>query len=603
MRVAFLTLLSSLQVRYNVAAAAATQLCGILDQRSALVGDRLYFSSGNYTFDDDLPWHNTSSLYVLPLDKAVDVSGPIPLSELEISPLPSQELAGGVGPISGGAGGTYLFDHTALYAYGGIIGGDANGTENGLWTYNTTKGTWGLTIVEGGGLSYGEATEGVWASDPSQSLSFYTGGWTIAYNNTNNGLVKFDSSDPAEPQWNFATALSGDMQGPNILKGSMQFVRKGQAGILVAFGGYNTTKRGTQFGPGWDWDQRSLSDIFVYDIFSNVWYLVEATGDLPPLRTEFCSGVSSAADDSSFQITIHGGWDQLYAIQLDDTYVLTLPSFEWIRVRVPNNPDGGAGRNRHKYSVRSASGFHFHSDRLTSFWVWQDAQMIIAGGGSSDYCNTSYPPIKVLDTSNYVWQTHFEPDHEAYSVPGVVRRVIGGGPNGGSTVTSPKRGWTDPALGEIFSHTLARDTYIYSDPSISPETGDAAPTPTPEPPGTQSNSGAIAGGVVGGVLGLALIAAAIWWFLVRPRQRRARDDGNQDGSSAYREKPELPSNGVARADELDSRAMGTQLPTKTDTAELEDHRYAAELAAAMQGVQSPVELEAEQHRRVPGRPV
>ena len=216
-----------------------------------------------------------------------------------------------MGPISGGAGGTYLFDHTALYAYGGIIGGDANGTENGLWTYNTTKGTWGLTIVEGGGLSYGEATEGVWAIDPSQSLSFYTGGWTIAYNNTNNGLVKFDSSDPAKPQWNFVTALSGDMQGPNMLKGSMQFVRKGQAGILVAFGGYNTTKRGTQFGPGWDWDQRPFDEIFVYDIFSNVWYLVEATGDLPPLRTEFCSGVSAAADDSSFQITIHGGYEYL----------------------------------------------------------------------------------------------------------------------------------------------------------------------------------------------------------------------------------------------------------------------------------------------------
>jgi hypothetical protein len=57
----------------------------------------------------------------------------------------------------------------------------------------------------------------------------------------------------------------------------------------------------------WDWDQRPLSDIFVYDIFSNVWYSVEATGHLPGLRAEFCSGVSSAPDDSSFQITIHGG--------------------------------------------------------------------------------------------------------------------------------------------------------------------------------------------------------------------------------------------------------------------------------------------------------
>lgn len=50
-----------------------------------------------------------------------------------------------------------------------------------------------------------------------------------------------------------------------------------------------------------------MSNIFVYDIFSNVWYLVEATGEVPPYRGEFCSGVSSAPDDSSFQITMHGG--------------------------------------------------------------------------------------------------------------------------------------------------------------------------------------------------------------------------------------------------------------------------------------------------------
>ena len=191
------------------AADNSTELCGILDQRTAIVGNTLYFSSGNYTFNNGLEWINTSSLYALPLDKPIDVSGPIPLSAFKTSPLPSAELEGGTSPIAGGAAGTFFYDHTTLYAYGGIIGGNANGTQNGLWTYNTLNGSWGLTIVEGGLLSFGDDTEGAFANDPDHGLSFYTGGWEMAYNNTNNGLVKFDSSNPEQPSWNFETAQPG----------------------------------------------------------------------------------------------------------------------------------------------------------------------------------------------------------------------------------------------------------------------------------------------------------------------------------------------------------------------------------------------------------
>ena len=85
-------------------------------------------------------------------------------------------------PIAGGAAGTFFYDHTTLYAYGGIIGGDANGTQNGLWTYDTLKQEWGLTVVEGGALSFGNDTEGCFATDIARGVSFYTGGWEMAYN-------------------------------------------------------------------------------------------------------------------------------------------------------------------------------------------------------------------------------------------------------------------------------------------------------------------------------------------------------------------------------------------------------------------------------------
>lgn len=265
----------------------------------------MYWTSGNYTFDDGKSWHNDVNLYSLDLNQKLDVSGPLSLDAMEISSLPTTDLSNGKTPVSGGYAGAFFYGHTMMFAYAAIVGPESNGSSNALWAYNTTNSSWALTTVEGGKIAFGDNSEGVFTSDPGSGLSFYTGGYKMAYNDTNNGIVRFDASNTAEPEWNFATIQTG-LQVPNILKGVMLYLRKGKAGILVAFGGFDTSHRGSDFGPGWDWDLRSLSTIFVYDIFSNVWYSVEADGDIPKDRAEFCAGVSSAPDDSSFQITIHG---------------------------------------------------------------------------------------------------------------------------------------------------------------------------------------------------------------------------------------------------------------------------------------------------------
>ena len=236
----------------------------------AIVNNRLYFCSGNYTFDDGAPFHNNSNFYSLDLTQPFPADGPIPLANLSQSPLPTVDLAGGVTPVAGGFSGALFYDHTTLFAYSAILGRNSNGSNNALWSYDTMSSAWSLKQVEGGQIAFGSNSEGLYASDPSTGLSFYTGGWQMAFNNTNNGIVRFDSSDPTAPQWNFATTQTG-MQGPDILKGAMSFVRKGKAGVLIAFGGYNTTHRGTEFGPGWDWNQALFSDVYVYDIFSNTW--------------------------------------------------------------------------------------------------------------------------------------------------------------------------------------------------------------------------------------------------------------------------------------------------------------------------------------------
>ena len=48
--------------------------------------------------------------------------------------------------------------------------------------------------------------------------------------------------------------------------------------------------------------------------------------------------------------------DQFNEFTFDDVYVLTLPAFVWIKVNAQNDPDGGAGRNRHTCNVRVFHG-------------------------------------------------------------------------------------------------------------------------------------------------------------------------------------------------------------------------------------------------------
>lgn len=185
---------------------------------AAIVGDRLFFSSGDYTFDDDdQAFQNTSSLYWLHLNDTIDVSGPIDMSLLGSVNLPSESLVGGESSLSGTSG-AFFYDQKSLYAYAGMVGPEADGVNNALWSFDTTNDTWRLVQIQGGKISFGNNSDGVYASDARTGTSFYTGGWTMAFNGTHNGTVKFQSSNSDSPQWTFETAIDG-IQGPDILKG------------------------------------------------------------------------------------------------------------------------------------------------------------------------------------------------------------------------------------------------------------------------------------------------------------------------------------------------------------------------------------------------
>lgn len=84
-----------------------------------------------------------------------------------------------------------------------------------------------------------------------------------------------------------------------------------------------------------------MSQIELYDIQAEFWYTQNATGEIPEMRSKFCAGAVAAPDSSSYNIYIYGGkgfGENLTGF--DDVYVLSIPSFKWIKLYPPLNTVG-----------------------------------------------------------------------------------------------------------------------------------------------------------------------------------------------------------------------------------------------------------------------
>ena len=142
---------------------------------------------------------------------------------------------------------------------------------------------------------------------------------------------------------------------------------------------------------------------------------------MPEFRDSFCSVLSASQSDSSFQMTIYGGWDIKVNQAVEDIYVLSIPAFRWVKVEDTGNIE----RLLSNQSVGRAG----HTCAL-----YKNRQMIVLGGDlhidgtvqNDKSCNKSYPTIRVLDVSNFTWQPQFSPMYDAYTIPDRVQEVIGG---------------------------------------------------------------------------------------------------------------------------------------------------------------------------------
>ena len=336
------------------------------------------------------------------------------------------------------------------------------------------------------------------------------------------GLLTFDESNQ-----NFRNSSTvGLNQDNTVADGFLSNIESlGNHGILISFGGFTNSAgvgmslRDTDLkDPELRWQMQNIA---VYDIANQKWYSQQATGDVPSWRYLGCSVVTSAPDGSSHSIYVFGGWGATNAQKNDgNVYVLSLPSFTWIRVTEDFDQ-----RSRHKchlmgkHHMLVVGGIRPNND---------DIQPEDAVG-----CDTNpkfSQGLGIFSLNDHNWTANYNPTEGAspYLVNPSIFKVIGGNETGGATKQTPTKGFSSDALRILLgisasSSESANSTTTASSPTIAVISVTSSPSPanTTAAKVSQPISGKAIGGTVVGVAGATFLIAAIVYLILR-RRRRSR---------------------------------------------------------------------------------
>src|SRR5690242_12537663 len=222
-----------------------------------------------------------------------------------------------------------------------------------LWSFNNKTNTWDQFDI--GTLntpSYGSSAE---ASD--QGLAFYLNGRTnngtnIGAKDTGDVEILLDGMVVIDLVHHTAKNITtqGMKDSQPRLGGSLQYVPGiGENGLLVALSGkvFDGVQPITSQSRG---RLLRFDDVDVFDLTSytalesnGAWYSQPTSGDIPPARIDSCTVLASAPDNSSHNIYMYGGWDPTSETikYYDDMYVLSLPSFTWVKMFEGESPRYG----------------------------------------------------------------------------------------------------------------------------------------------------------------------------------------------------------------------------------------------------------------------
>jgi hypothetical protein len=255
-----------------------------------------------------------------------------------------------------------------------------------------------------------------------------------------------------------------------------------------------------------------MQNINVYDVAAGTWYTQPTIGG-PGQTTRGCAVVAPAQDYSSYNIYYYGGYDGLDETQgiRDDVWILSLPSFMWMKV---NGGNGAHGRAGHKCVM-----------------PYPDQMFVI--GGYTNYSTSSPSPtcvqngvVQVLNLTSGQWMSGYDPSkYYRYGVPEMIYLMIGGTATGGATMTTPSPTWAATGLAAVFQTAYATSKITTYYPY-----GTAAANNNTNPNYDSSSGGSSVPSYLGPVLGVVLGLLAVPPTPVPQAQRgcqRGRHRGDQ----------------------------------------------------------------------------
>ncbi|KAK8049318.1 hypothetical protein PG994_011048 [Apiospora phragmitis] len=322
-----------------------------------------------------------------------------------------------------------------------------------LWAYDVPRNRWELVshpppnsisaVSYGAGVAVSERGEG-----------YYYGGW-LSNNSVpgwkgpraaTTGLIRY-AMDTKE--W---SNTIGPDDGIRRAEGVMVYLPVSDNGLLVYFGGIQDPGNGSLVG-------QPMDEIHLYNIGTSKWYDQHASGDVPDMRRRFCAGATWAQDQSSYNIYLYGGlgFPPDHEAGFDDVYILSLPSFVWIKM----------------YPAPSSNITNQYPHNALTCNVIDGAQMLVMGGSfpldtktcdAGDQYGTHGLDLGEQNPGASPWFV-YRKNITTYIVPQLILDEIGGEPHGGATRTAPSNGFDQPDLKTLMTrrYTAAARTPTGSD--------------------------------------------------------------------------------------------------------------------------------------------
>ncbi|KAN0087217.1 hypothetical protein V8E54_000905 [Elaphomyces granulatus] len=392
-------------------------------------------------------------------------------------------------------------------------------------------------------------------SAPSENLRFYFSGvhaqgWGTIPDGQSaaNTLITVKMPTMSNQTWSNNT-LPDNI--PGRINAELVWIPVSQSGVLIVIGGvlYSdvfsnislTTEQAVLSCLNRPQNQTSptfMQTVPVYDVANNQWYMQQTSGDIPPQLTLFCSVVAAAADNSSYNIYLYGGYDGRRSSKYasDDVYVLSIPSFTWVKVYSGTSTHGRTGHKCVKV----------HPDQMECYDVF----------GNILKFQDSYSPT--------TWSE--------YNVPSLVTAQIGGNEKGGATKRAPAN-WTTSLATVFQSKYLGTITTYYPYSPISNTTSTPSPSinivpspsidPSPPNPGGGSKIPTWLGAVIFGViLGVVIMPFLVVWCFCRRRSKLKR---KCTGIVLEADSRFVHESGGGQVHELDSSRLVHELPTNNSS--------------------------------------